>query len=101
MMPQRFMTGAIKLDPKIAVAWANKAGILVIRAGASRWMRIMKHLCFTTLTHTECPDLNVYIPRGDNFVRIPNPHRLEIGINLISEILREGEISRDEWLSDR
>jgi hypothetical protein len=25
MMPQRFMTGAIKLDPNIAVAWADKS----------------------------------------------------------------------------
>jgi len=36
---------------------------------------------------------------GDNFVRIPNEHRREIGANLISEILREGGVSRDEWLS--
>lgn len=41
-----------------------------------------------------------YMVCGDNFVRIPNPHRREIGVNLISEILREGEISRDEWRSD-
>jgi hypothetical protein len=40
-----------------------------------------------------------YMVRGDNFVRIPNDHRREIGANLIAEILREGAISRDEWLS--
>jgi predicted RNA binding protein YcfA (HicA-like mRNA interferase family) len=39
-----------------------------------------------------------FMVRGDNFVRIPNSHRRDIGANLISEILREGEISRDEWL---
>lgn len=39
-----------------------------------------------------------YMVRGDNFVRIPNCHKREIGANLISEILREGGISRDEWL---
>ncbi len=39
-----------------------------------------------------------FMVRGDNFVRIPNSHRREIGTNLISEILREGEITRDEWL---
>lgn len=37
--------------------------------------------------------------RGDNFVPIPNDHRREIGANLIAEILREGGVSRDEWLS--
>lgn len=40
-----------------------------------------------------------FMVRGDNFVRIPNSHRRDIGANLISEILREGEITRDEWLS--
>jgi predicted RNA binding protein YcfA (HicA-like mRNA interferase family) len=40
-----------------------------------------------------------YMVRVDNFVRIPNDHRREIGANLIVEILREGSISRDEWLS--
>ena len=39
-----------------------------------------------------------YMVRGDNFVRIPNSHRREVGANLIAEILREGDISRDEWL---
>ena len=28
--------------------------------------------------------------RGDNFVRITNYHRREIGANLVAEILREG-----------
>jgi predicted RNA binding protein YcfA (HicA-like mRNA interferase family) len=40
-----------------------------------------------------------YMVRGDNFVRIPNVHRREIGANLIAEILREGAITREEWLS--
>ena len=40
-----------------------------------------------------------YMVRGDNFVRIPNVHRREIGANLVAEILREGAISREEWLS--
>jgi predicted RNA binding protein YcfA (HicA-like mRNA interferase family) len=39
-----------------------------------------------------------YMVRGDDFVRIPNHHKREIGANLISEILREGRISREEWL---
>ena len=38
-----------------------------------------------------------YMVRGDSFVRIPNPHKREIGVNLLSEILREGRISREEW----
>ena len=40
-----------------------------------------------------------YMVRGDNFVRIPNVHRREIGANLVAEILTVGAISREEWLS--
>ena len=36
--------------------------------------------------------------RGTNSVRIPNPHKKEIGVNLLLEILREGGISREDWL---
>ena len=35
--------------------------------------------------------------RGDITVRIPNPHRGDIGRNLLSEILKEAGISRQEW----
>lgn len=31
--------------------------------------------------------------------RIPNPHKRDIGVHLLSEILREGGVSREEWLS--
>ncbi|KUG18792.1 hypothetical protein ASZ90_011499 [hydrocarbon metagenome] len=37
--------------------------------------------------------------RGFARIRIPNPHKQEIGISLLVEILREGGISREEWLS--
>ena len=32
-------------------------------------------------------------------VRIPNPHREDIGTNLLREILREAAIERSEWES--
>jgi hypothetical protein len=37
--------------------------------------------------------------RGDLFVPIPNPHRREIGVNLLVEILKEAGVSREEWFS--
>lgn len=30
-------------------------------------------------------------------LRIPNPHRGEISKGLLAEILRQGDISKDEW----
>lgn len=37
--------------------------------------------------------------RGTIRIMIPNPHRGDISVDLIMKILRQGEISREEWLS--
>jgi hypothetical protein len=36
--------------------------------------------------------------RGDLIVTIPNPHGGVIGVKLLTIILREAGIGRDEWL---
>ena len=38
-----------------------------------------------------------YMVKGDLKVRIPNPHRGDIGRDLLARILRQAEISRDDW----
>ncbi len=38
-----------------------------------------------------------YMQKGDITVRVPNPHRGDIGIGLLAEILRQAMIQRDEW----
>jgi hypothetical protein len=35
--------------------------------------------------------------RGDITIWVPNPHQGDIGRNLLSRILRQAGISRDEW----
>lgn len=35
--------------------------------------------------------------RGDLTVRVPNPHRSDIGRELLARILRQAGITRDEW----
>ena len=40
-----------------------------------------------------------YMEKGRIRVRIPNPHRRDIGRTLLSRILREAEISREDWES--
>lgn len=42
---------------------------------------------------------HAFMVRGTNRVKVPNPHKKEIDVNLLLEILREGRISRDEWSS--
>jgi predicted RNA binding protein YcfA (HicA-like mRNA interferase family) len=36
--------------------------------------------------------------RGDLTVIIPNPHEGDISVGLLSRILRQAGVSRDEWL---
>jgi predicted RNA binding protein YcfA (HicA-like mRNA interferase family) len=38
-----------------------------------------------------------FMIRGDVTVRLPNPHRGDIGVALLSRILRQAGISRNEW----
>lgn len=39
-----------------------------------------------------------YMIKGDLVLTIPNPHRKEIGVDLLSRILKQANITRDEWL---
>jgi hypothetical protein len=35
--------------------------------------------------------------RGMIRLKIPNPHRQDIGIDLLTRILRQAQISREQW----
>lgn len=35
--------------------------------------------------------------RGSTTVRIPNPHEGDVSRELLNKILRQAEITRDEW----
>ena len=39
-----------------------------------------------------------YMIRGDLVLTIPNPHRRDIGVALLSRILRRAGVSKEEWL---
>ncbi|MEN3001125.1 MAG: type II toxin-antitoxin system HicA family toxin [Armatimonadota bacterium] len=38
-----------------------------------------------------------YMVRGEVRLTLPNPHRKEIGRDLLARILRQAGISREEW----
>lgn len=40
-----------------------------------------------------------YMTRSGIYVRIPNDHVEDISVRLLSRILRDGMISREEWFS--
>lgn len=39
-----------------------------------------------------------YMIRGNLVLAIPNPHRREIGVPLLSRILKRAGVSKEEWL---
>jgi predicted RNA binding protein YcfA (HicA-like mRNA interferase family) len=39
-----------------------------------------------------------FLVRGTVRLILPNPHRQEIGADLLSRILRQAGVSREEWL---
>ena len=38
-----------------------------------------------------------FMVKGDKTIRIPNPHQSDIGKELLSRILHQAGISKDEW----
>ena len=40
----------------------------------------------------------LFMIRGSLRLTIPNPHRTEIGVALLSQILKQAEIPKDDWL---
>jgi predicted RNA binding protein YcfA (HicA-like mRNA interferase family) len=42
-----------------------------------------------------------YMVKGDVVLTLPNPHREMIGSDLLARVLKQGGISRDEWLRAR
>ena len=38
-----------------------------------------------------------FMSRGECDVHIPNPHEGDISVDLLSRMLRQAEISREEW----
>jgi len=41
-----------------------------------------------------------YMLKGDIRLTLPNPHKGSIGANLLVRILKQAEISREEWRGD-
>ena len=42
-----------------------------------------------------------YMVKGDLVLTIPNPHRKEIGVALLSRILRQAGIDRESWIKEK
>jgi len=41
---------------------------------------------------------HLYMLKGDLRLTIPNPHKQKIGVDLLTRILRQAGITREEWI---
>jgi predicted RNA binding protein YcfA (HicA-like mRNA interferase family) len=41
-----------------------------------------------------------YMKKENVVLTIPNPHRGDIGVDLLARILRRADVSREEWLEE-
>lgn len=41
-----------------------------------------------------------YMVKGNLVLTVPNPHRKEVRVPLLSKILKQAQVSREEWLGE-
>lgn len=61
------------------------------------WTELVKRLRALGFEGPFAGGKHPYMVRGNLVLAIPNPHRKEIGVDLLSRLLREGGISRQAW----
>jgi len=43
---------------------------------------------------------HLYMLKGDLRLTVPNPHKKNIGVDLLTRILRQAGITREEWVEE-
>ena len=62
-----------------------------------KWPKLVKRLRALGFEGPFAGGKHPYMARGDLVLTLPNPHRREIGPDLLSRILRQAGVSREEW----
>ena len=61
------------------------------------WQELVKRLRALGFEGPFAGGRHPYVIRGDIVLTVPNPHRKEISVGLLARILKEGNVSRQEW----
>ncbi len=62
------------------------------------WRELVRRLRLLGFEGPDWGGKHPYMVKGERVLTIPNPHREEIGVDLLGRILRRANISRTEWL---
>ena len=63
-------------------------------------IRQFRELRFTG-PHTGVGDHPQFMQRGDRVVKIPNPHRGDIGEGLLKKIIAQAGLTEEQWLGEQ
>ena len=44
---------------------------------------------------------HLYMIKGDLRLTVPNPHRKEIGVDLLIRVMKQANITKEEWLREQ
>ncbi len=67
------------------------------KIGPIKWRDLIRRLRSFGFDGPYSGGKHLYMICGDRVVTIPNPHRQEIGVDLLIRILKQANISRKEW----
>jgi predicted RNA binding protein YcfA (HicA-like mRNA interferase family) len=62
-----------------------------------KWRDLVKRLRALGFEGPFAGGKHSYMVRGDLVLTIPNPHRQEIGVDLLRRILQQADVSHQEW----
>ena len=63
------------------------------------WMDLVKRLRMLGFEGPYRGGKHPYMVKRNVVLTIPNPHRKEIGVDLLHRILKQGKITRKKWLN--
>lgn len=64
------------------------------------WIKLVQKLSKLDFEGPYYGGRHPYMIKGNTVLTIPNPHKKEIGADLLSRILKQGGIERKEWLRE-
>ena len=67
------------------------------RLGPVSWRELVRKLQALGFEGPIYRGKHPYMIRGEVRITIPNPHRQEIRVDLLSRILRQADVAREEW----
>ncbi|MFQ6056144.1 MAG: type II toxin-antitoxin system HicA family toxin [Methanosarcinales archaeon] len=65
-----------------------------------KWRELVKRLRKFGFEGPYSGGKHFFMVRGDLVLTLPNPHRKEIGVALLSKILKQAGITREEWFGN-